>query len=389
MIDATSSQKLFTHFGYCTNSFARESARGFERLSRPMPKESVAYSIEVLNRIAISTSTLFFSLIAAPLFFPAFAFYTLAACAGQGRIELIQPVDPQPSSQPPSITVMSLNACLQDPWSPLTGGVVQPFEPFEPLGHHPTRIAAIVAAIATEDPHVFLGQEFDSLGAQDRCIDLLKEKGYSYFLRDLGSNDPLRNHSGLFVASKIPFQCVELISYPDEDRSGLAKWSNQGALTISVALQDGILHIINTHLKYGKGEKNQEARNRQLNRHIAPLLRQKNTVLVGDLNFSTALVPLDQLGLSGYFNAIENNVTCTDAGKHTLRGKSLTPDNRPCTDCKERIDGLIYNPKEIKLSDVIVKPLTVNGQLLSDHYATLATVSLQKMPPSTPSAKSL
>lgn len=272
---------------------------------------------------------------------------------------------------------MSLNVCFQDPWAPLTGGVVQPFEP---LDHHQTRIAAIVAAIATEDPHVFLGQEFDNLGAQDRCIDLLKGKGYSYFLRDLGSNDPLRNHSGLFVASKVPFQHVELISYPDEDRSGLAKWSNQGALTISLSLQDGILNIINTHLNYGEGEKNQEARNRQLSRHIAPLLQQKNTILVGDLNFSTALVPLDKVGLSGYFNAIENETTCTDAGKHTLRGKSLMPNNRPCTECKEQIDGLIYNSKEIALSEVHIKPLTAHEQLLSDHYATVATVSLQKMP---------
>jgi endonuclease/exonuclease/phosphatase family metal-dependent hydrolase len=240
-----------------------------------------------------------------------------------------------------------------------------------------SRISAVVDAIAKENPAVYLGQEFENLGAQDKCIRLMRKKGFHYFLRDLGANDAIRNNSGLFVASQVPLQNVQFIPYPLEDRAGLAKWSGQGALTFTVPVQGKDLRLVNVHLNYGEGPENQNARNRQLTRHVVPLLKQGNAALFGDLNFNTALVDQAASGLLGYVNALEGKVTCTDEGKHTLRGKSRTLDGKPCADCEEKIDGLIYNPNRIQVLSSKTQPLLFKEQLLSDHFATVATLNIR------------
>ncbi len=365
-------QKFFTYIGYHANEFARISARSIERLTRPMPQGDL-YWAEVRERVKRAVLAIFSILLAAVLFVPAFACYFLAACIGGGRFEHIKPESRTTFWQERSVKVMSLNACFQEPWSPLTGGVVPPFEP---VGDCASRIAAVVNAIAQENPALYMGQEFENLGAQDECIRLMQQKGFRYFLRDLGSNDPVRNNSGLFVASKVPLQNVEFVPYPAEDRAGLAKWSGQGALTFTISMQRRDLRLVNVHLNYGEGQENQAARNRQLTRHVIPLLKRGNSALFGDLNFDTASVERAASGLLGFVNALEGQVTCTDAGKHALRGKSLHPNGKPCTDCEERIDGLIYNPNQIQVLASEVKPLVLGNQLLSDHYATIATLQL-------------
>lgn len=365
-------QKLFTYIGYYANEFARISARSIERLTHPMPHGD-SYWSEVGERVKRTVSAIFSIPLAAVLFIPAFACYSLAACVGGGRFEHVKSEEQANFWQERSVKVMSLNTCFQDPWSPLTGGVVPPFEP---VGDCASRVAAVVNAIAQENPVVYMGQEFENLGAQDECIRLMQQKGFRYFLRDLGSNDPVRNNSGLFVASKVPLQNVEFVPYPAEDRAGLAKWSGQGALTCTISAQGRNLRLINVHLNYGEGQENQEARNRQLTRHIVPLLNRGNAALFGDLNFDTASVERVASGLLGFVNALEGQVTCTDAGKHALRGKSMNPNGHPCTDCEERIDGLIYNPHQMQVLASEVKPLVLGNQLLSDHYATIATLQI-------------
>lgn len=367
-----SAQKLFTYIGYHANEFARISARSIERLTRPLPQGN-SYWTEVGERVKRTVAAIFSIPLGAVLFIPAFACYALAACVGKGRFEHVKPKSPANFWQERSVKVMSLNACFQDPWSPLTGGVVAPFEP---VAAYTSRIAAIVNAIAQENPVVYMGQEFENLGAQDECIRLMQQKGFRYFLRDFGSNDPVRNNSGLFVASKVPLQNVEFVPYPSEDKAGLAKWSGQGALTFTISVQGRDLRLVNVHLNYGEGQENQDARNRQLTRHVIPLLNRGNAALFGDLNFDTASVERAASGLLGFVNALEGQVTCTDAGKHALRGKSMHPNGRPCTDCKERIDGLIYNPNRMQILDSGVKPLVLGNQFLSDHYATIATLQI-------------
>jgi endonuclease/exonuclease/phosphatase family metal-dependent hydrolase len=365
-----SAQKFFTYAGYYMNGFARESVRDIERLTHPMPQgeghwEEVKERAKRVGLAALSIP------LAAALFVPSLTCYAIAACVGRGRFELIQPKSPVNFWQGRSVKVLSLNACFQDPWSPLTGGVVPPFEP---VGHCASRIAAIVDAIGKKAPDICMGQEFENLGAQDEFIRLMRQKGFLYFLRDLGSNDPIRNNSGLFAASKAPFQNVKFVPYPPEDRAGLAKWSNQGALTFSVSTEEKALTFVNVHLNYGEGEENQSARNRQLKRHAIPLLNKGPSVLLGDLNFDTAKVDRATNGLLEFTNALEGLTTCTDEGKHILRGKDRNPGGKPCTDCQEKIDGLIYDPARVEVLDSHVEPFKLNHQFLSDHYATLANV---------------
>lgn len=367
-----SCQKLFTYMGYHANEFARATARSIERLTRPMP-EGRAYCAEVVERIKRVASTIFTIPFAAVLLIPAMTCYALAACMGSGRFEHQMPAAAAPFWQERQIKVMSLNACFQDPWSPLTGGVDPPLERFVDCE---SRVAAVSEAVEEENPTVCLGQEFENLGAQSKCIQLLRQKGFRYFLRDLGSNDAVRNNSGLFVASKVPLQNVEFVPYPAADRAGLAKWSGQGALTFTVSVQGRDMRFINVHLNYGEGPENQNARNRQLKNHVVPLLERGNAAIFGDLNFNTAAVDRAGSGLQGLVNAIEGQITCTDAGKHALRGKSMTPNGQPCADCEERIDGLIYRPGEMEVVNVIVKPLIRGGKLVSDHFATIATLQL-------------
>jgi endonuclease/exonuclease/phosphatase family metal-dependent hydrolase len=365
-------QKIFTYMGYYANEFAREAVRSIERLTRPMPTGKT-YFAEVGERIKRIIAALFSIPLAAALLFPAFICYVFAACVGRGRFELIELESSEGFWHLLSVKVMSLNACLQDPWSPFTGGVVPPFEPVTSCI---SRIAGLVSAIAKEDPILYLGQEFENLGAQDACIRLMQQNGFRYFIRDLGSNDPIRNNSGLFVASKVPLQNIEFIPYPAKDRAGLAKWSRQGALTFTISIQGRDMRFVNIHLNHGKGKENQDARNRQLTCHVAPLLKRGNCALFGDLNFDTASIEIANLGLLEFVNELEGKITCTDAGKHALRHKSMQLQGQPCADCEERIDGLIYNPCQIRVVDCFVKPFILSNQLLSDHYATIATLQI-------------
>ena len=266
------------------------------------------------------------------------------------------------------IKVLSLNALFQDPWAPLTGGAVQPFDP---VGDHPSRIAAVVAKVAEEAPDVFMGQEFDSIGAQDEFIARMRDEGFQYFIRDLGSNDPVRNHSGLLIASKVPLKDHEFVPYPSADRSGLAKMANQGALCVGVMLGDQELQLVNVHLNYGESPSDQQARYRQLRHHVLPRFdKPVPTVVLGDLNFDTEAAGEDA-GLGKLKNALEGQVTCTDEGKHTLRGKP----RENCDCCAEKIDGVIYDPEQVTVT-VESKELKEGDLYLSDHTANIATITL-------------
>lgn len=365
-----SAQKLFTYMGYYANTFARMSFRSIEQLTRKTSERNEHWNERGarVKQVCATVVSIPFTLV---LFIPAVFCYVLSGCVGRGRFELIESKSSSEFWEGRSIKVMSLNACFQDPWSPLTGGVVTPFEP---VADFPSRIAAVVDAITTENPDVFLGQEFENLDTQNKCIQLMQKKGYRYFLRDLGSNHPVCNNSGLFVASKIPLKDIKFVPYPPEARTGLAKWSAQGTLMITVCLNGKDIRLINVHLNYGRSEENQEGRNRQLKNYVVPLLKKGNAALFGDLNFNTASVDAKITGLVGFTNAMEGQVTCTDEGKHTLRGKSMTPRGKRCGGCEEQIDGLIYNKDKIQVLESHIKQLRRGGQLLSDHSAIIATI---------------
>ncbi len=370
-IYASDVQKFFTYAGHYVYEPARTVFRNLERLSHTMPPEE-AYQVELIKRVQGVATAIILLPFAAALLIPAVACLAVAACAGKGRLELIGPSSPASPWEGRSIEVVSINACLQDPWSPLSGGVVTPSER---VGHSMTRVAALVDAVA--GPTILMGQEFESVWAQDEAIRLLKDKGYQYFIRDLGSHDPFKNSSGLFVASKVPLENIGFIPYPQEDRSGwMAKMSERGTLTFTVKVGGRDLRLINVHLNYAEGAENQAARNRQLTKYVVPLLKQGPAAVLGDLNFDTSAVPRQDSGLEGYTNAFEGVVTCTDEGKHTLRGKDKIQEGAPCRDCAEKIDGLIYDEKLLKVENTQVHaPLREGRDWISDHAAISATLS--------------
>lgn len=362
-------QKGLTYAAYYGNALFRRVGRNVEKLARPIPSEE-GYWAELAERVKLAAFTLGLFPCAAVLLVPSFTLYGLASCAGKGRFEWIGQQMP-PIFQGQSIKVLSLNVCFQDPWSPLTGGVVSPHDP---VGNYPSRIAAVVDLIARKNPDVFLGQEFDNLGAQDESIRLMQQRGYRYFLRDLGSDHPVQNPSGLFVASKIPLENIAFVPYPAEVKgSGVGRWSARGALILTIRVGGSDLRVVNVHLNPGDGPENDQARIDQLQRHIAPLL-QGNSVVIGDLNFDTSSVNLEQIGFSGFINLFEGQVTCTDLGKHQLLGKNLLPNGQPCGDCEQRIDGLLYHPEQVRVTSSAIEVLELDGRLLSDHYALSATL---------------
>ncbi len=363
-------QKFFTYAGHYACESARESVRIVERLMRHMPKERGAYWCEVMERsyrIAMLVCLIPLTVILAPL---SLGCYTLASLTGKGQFELIDAGKGTPL-QEKKIKVLSLNACFQDPWSPLTGGMRTPFERVTPFID---RLTMLAYKVAKQKPTVFLGQEFDNLDAQDAFIHQMKEYGFRYFLRDVGPT--LGNHSGLFVASKVPMKNIQFVPYPLQDRAGLAKLAGQGALAFTVSVGGQDLQLVNVHLNYpAEGAENQAARSRQLTRHVAPLLTREKSALFGDLNFDTAVHRIESVAgpLKGFVNAFEGQVSCTDKGKHTLRGKSLTPGGKPCPECAEKVDGLIYDPKQVQVQNPHLKQLRSKGEPLSDHSAMIAT----------------
>lgn len=360
--------------GYYSNSFARHVGKDLEKLTRPFSSDEASQITERFKLFAHSLALAPLSIFGLPL---SLVFFSMASSTSDSRLEVISPEnEPAIPANPKQITLMSLNSCFQEgPFAPLTGGVVAPFEP---AGNHATRIAAVADWVASSEvgpnqtsPDVLVGQEFHDLKAQNAFVEEMKKQGYSYFILDRAPH-PVFNNSGLFVASKRKLGQVAFIPFPIEDREGLAKGTQQGALVFSVLddKEQPIVRIINTHLNYGEGPENQEARNRQLKNHIVPLFSDTSTpsVLVGDFNFDTS-PPLakEGAGLKGYINVFEGMDTCSNEGKILLRGKKGPPE-------LEKIDVLFANSHAMRISHVQVEKLEVNGTLLTDHFSLSATI---------------
>lgn len=363
--------------GYHANHFAQRLGKDLEKLTRPFASNQTSSFLNITEKIKRSAHVLSMaplSLFGIPL---SLLFFSLATSTSDSRLEVIAPDDETPlPPQSKQLTLMSLNSCFQEgPFAPLTGGVASPFEP---AGNHPTRIGAIADWVASSQlgpnqtsPDVLVGQEFHDLKAQDAFVEEMKNQGYRYFILDRAPH-PLLNNSGLFVASKRELGQVTFIPFAIEDRAGLAKGTQQGALMFNILddQKQPIVRIINTHLNYGDGPENQDARNRQLKKHILPLFSDVSTpsILVGDFNFDTSIPALKEAaGLKGYVNAVEGMATCTDEGKILLQGKEEPP-------TLEKIDALFANSHALRISWVQVEKLEVNGTLLTDHFSLSATI---------------
>jgi endonuclease/exonuclease/phosphatase family metal-dependent hydrolase len=367
--------------GYASNHFAREFGKDIERMTRPFKYNQPGFAPTAPQEFAERLKRSFHVMICAPLSLLgiplSFLFFSIASLTAESRLEIKKTDQPPPRPiNEREVTIMSINSCFQEgPFAPLTGGIVPPLEP---VGNDASRVAALAHQIATSkmgsaqsSPDILVGQEFHDLKSQDIFVKEMQKHGYNYFILDRAPH-PVLNNSGLFVASKRELGQISFIPFPIEDRNGLAKGTQQGAIAFSVLdhQKQSLLRIFNTHLNYGDGPENQEARNRQLKKHIIPQFRNSDvpSILVGDFNFDTADPSIKKAaGLDGYTNVIEGQITCSDEGKILLRGKTTPPE-------LEKIDALIANSQAVNISQIQIEKLEANGTLLSDHFSIRATI---------------
>ena len=395
MVYANTAQKYLVYLGYAFNYPFRAIVHAIERNFVRLAPTDVTEWVKrggTVALVALSGYEIFHCtfvvlglipnnvlvrLVCGPIFAwaPALLCYSLAML-GKGRIEKIEPDQKDDSVPKQEISVGTINTCLQAPWAPLTGGVVGYKET---VGKEGWRVCALADALAKEDLDVILAQECESVAAQHFFIQRLQKNGYRYFYRDLGTNNPILNNSGLFVASRIPLQGAQFVPYPWADRAWiLAKGTCQGALGVEVQVNGKRVRLVDVHLNYSSGEANQAARNRQLTKHVMPLAKQDDIpfVVMGDFNFDTTTVRAQECGLEGLKNVVAGQVTCTDEGKHALNGKKKVKDGKPCEDCEERIDAMVPG-NGAELSKISVIPMRgANGQLLTDHFLVKAVLKV-------------
>lgn len=325
------------------------------------PPRNVLYNVEIATRPATPTLqkiekialAFFWGVVSLISSVPAIILHSLSICTGCGSWELIKPATEIPSFQGKALKFASLNAALQNPYCPFTAGVVNPFDRLSPYPH---RIAGLVEKIAEENYDLFAGQEFEDLGSQEEFIWIMEAAGYRYFIRDLGTNTML-NRSGLFIASKYPIDQPKFTPFLWDDKAGLAEFSKLGILTFTMSLNGKEQGFLITHLNYGDDEKCQTARETQISKFILPYL-QKGYLVLGDFNCDTSQITQ----LKDYTNELEGKTTCSDEGKHTLRGKP-----GPCPDCNEKIDVIIHDSNTSIISAKATQ-LYSKQFFLSDHF---------------------
>lgn len=338
---------------FAANYFLRDSVSRIDRIFT---------TTSTLEKVKTAATLLFTLSLALCALIPSTLCYASAACLSGERFTLIHPTLKPAPLHLEEVRIGSWNTACQDPWSTMTAGVVTPHQP---TSRHPTRVAALVDQIARARLHVYVGQEWESLSAQKEGIERLQKEGFHYFLRDTGISNPAINNSGLFVASKLPLSNIQFTPFPFSVRSGLAKGSQQGALSFTIPLQGRELTLINTHLNYGDQAPHQAARLQEMNDYLLPILARGEAILLGDLNYDTSLTPLPQ----PWINALENQVTCSDVNKHILRQKEVAG----CTDCAEKIDGVIYDPHFLAVSDVKAEQHAEE----SDHFLVTMKIALK------------
>ncbi len=338
---ANKAQKMLVNAGYRVNGFARWTVRQIGHLLlSPMPQER--YAREFVARVQTAIKVAFVAPIALTSFLISTPCYLAASYVGTGRFERIEALcSPRLIAMDNKVKVLFQNICGQNPWSLFSGGVVPPLE-VDLQGD--CRADSIISNILQREPDIYCGQEYDDLDTSAKVGRALAESGYTC-IRDLGCNDPVYNHSGLFVA--VPPALADSVAFHEfkpEHVSGITGWCHRGVLEATVPLSEGrALKVVNIHLNSGAEPSDQITRLMQFEHYVAPIMNQYATLVVGDSNLDTSRLSEEewQSGkLSGMVNALEGRVTCADEGKHILNGKP----KEGCNDCAERIDVALFNP---------------------------------------------
>ncbi|MBX9744097.1 MAG: endonuclease/exonuclease/phosphatase family protein, partial [Chlamydiales bacterium] len=274
---ANQAQRFFVNAGYQINGLARWTVRQIGHLFlSPIPEER--YLQEVADRVQTAIKVAFAIPCVAASFFLSMPCYVAASYVGTGRFEKIEATSSSNAPQEKEIKVVFQNICGQNPWSVFSGGVLPPLEKDS---EGIARVDSLIDHILQENPDVYCGQEFDDLATSEAIGKALAQEGYTCF-RDLGCNDPIRNHSGLFMAVRGPTDSVAFHPFQPEHVSGIAHWCHRGIMEVNVPLQNGRdIKIINVHLNPG-GEEHQNSRLVQLGTYVSPLMNQHRSVVVGD-----------------------------------------------------------------------------------------------------------
>lgn len=279
------------------------------------------------EKVSLVVQTIFFFTLAIPCSLLSLGCYTFAMLAPGGRFLRVAPAHTPTTEKvhKTSLRILFWNVALQDPWSPLTAGVVPPLSKIDGK----TRVQHLADKIGEENPDIVFLQECENGRATRDLIGELRRQGYTCIW---DAAPGCINSSGLLLAAKVPLISTHFFPYPAKDREGLAKGSRQGFLWTHVEVNGKTIQLGATHLNYG-GDAFQAVRERQME-HIKSRIGP-NSIVVGDFNCSK-----DKLGpLTNY---LSGKVTCQDTGKHTLRGKPIPEEG--CEDCAEQIDGLFATP---------------------------------------------
>lgn len=374
-MDATRDLTMWA--GCYLNGFSRQICRDIERMTRPLKCREDGYEETACKEGTLRIKSIFrvmfcvpLAAICTPLSTCCFA---VAYCLGNSRLEVIDTgaiaLTPKRTHR---VSLLSLNVCFQDFFSPFLGGVVPPLDSIK---GHSSRVAAIAHWIGNKKlvPDLFLGQEFTDLHAQNAFVDEMKKYGYKFFIVDRAPH-PLFMNSGLLIASKYKLANISCVPFSYEDRFGGAKLVQNAAIQCSLCDTQNrtVLGLINTHLNAESGLQADETRYMQLKKYVMPhfTAEKVHTVLMGDLNFDTSIeVSKRKSGLEHFTNICEGNITWTNEGIAHLRG------NRPLL--TENIDAIIANSRAIRFDDLdIAKVETEKGTLLTDHYAVSASATL-------------
>jgi exonuclease III len=284
-------------------------------------------------------------------------------------------------------SILTLNACMMDGDLPtLYGGMTPASE----------RVDRLARFILREDPDIFLGQEIMS-GAGQKLYEQLKNQ-YSHFWIGIGKI-PGKEESGLFVASKRPFQRKpQFVPFLDQNQVDKKYFPNQTRFIERgfFLLDMGSFFVVTTHLE-GGGEQCGALRHRINQLHLLTEtmdLKEKPYIVAGDLNLMRTGWLDDEYSLAkiadDYFDyytlhhpAVHNETyTCTNYFTAVANNYPI-----PTAEEKNEIDDyfLIRKPYQDQFMDLNV--VLIGGtydisqpreNALTDHKAYKATFQFHR-----------
>jgi exonuclease III len=232
-------------------------------------------------------------------------------------------------------TVLTLNTCMMDGELPTRYGGMIPF--VEHTNGELRRVDRVARYILNKNPDIFCGQEV-MLNSGEELYQKLRDR-YTHFWVGIG-NEPGQKQSGLFVASKLPFQGVpQFVPFLVEEQIAPEFLPPEGRLIYRgfFYIDMGEFYIVTTHLEAGNDRNGGTAcRIHQLDLITAHMDRLgKPYMLLGDLNIERTGQENDEYSrsriASDYYDQYtiqnpgfdETTFTCTNLFTAAAAGKEI------------------------------------------------------------------